>query len=69
MYLVYKLYTDPNESLDRENATDSPTDDDFQPVVSKGKNKNEECKKLLDGSVVCGDLFICRVHISHYTAC
>lgn len=23
------------------------------PVVSKGKNKNEECKKLLDGSVVC----------------
>ena len=28
------------------------------PVVSKGKNKNEECKKLLDGSVVCRNLFL-----------
>jgi len=37
--------------------------------VSKGKNKNEECKKLLDGSVVCGDALICHVHISHDTAC
>lgn len=41
----------------------------IHPVVSKGKNKNEECKKLLDGSVVCGDPFICHVHISHDTAC
>ena len=41
----------------------------IHPVVSKGKNKNEECKKLLDGSVVCGDPFICHVRISHDTAC
>ena len=27
------------------------------PVVSKGKKKNEECKKLLDGSEVCRELY------------
>lgn len=27
------------------------------PIVSRGKNKNEECKKLLDGSAVCTNPF------------
>ena len=28
------------------------------PVVSRGKSKNEECKKLLDGSAVCRNYFV-----------
>jgi len=33
------------------------------PVVSKGKNKNEECKKLRDGSMVCEVLTKLRIKI------
>jgi len=42
MYLVYKLNTDPNECLDRENVTESPTDDDFQPAKKRFRTPGQQ---------------------------
>ena len=42
MYLVYKLNSDPNECLDRENVTESPTDDDFQPAKKRFRTPGQQ---------------------------